>query len=242
MWLLPVVAGAIVPHAPLLLPELVGDEVAREASELGNAIRALDLHDASSIVVLSPHAERTGVYGSVQGDLSEFGIPTISGAFKTDTLLVDLFSRACEIPVLDAETDYGVLVPALIARWEVPIVAIGIGADDAGAAVRIGRALREADGSSPVAVVGSAHGSSALSARAPLTFRLRAREVEALFLEALQNDTASAATLARDLADVGGSCGAVVFETMGEVFHGRGARLASYRAPVGVGYLVAEVR
>lgn len=240
MRLLPVVAGAIVPHAPLLLPDLQSDEIARETSDIRSAIRGIDLGDAEAIVLVSPHSRDVGVYASVQGDLSEFGIPSTIGDFKTDDALVAAISEAGGLPVLTAAVDYAVLVPALIAEWDLPIVAVGLQEGSTKTTRELTHAL--ADGRLPrVALIGSAHGSAALSPRAPLTLRPEARDVEATFLGALQRDIAEVISLLPAMTDVGGSCGGPVFEVFASLFEGREARLLAYRAPVGVGYLVAQI-
>ncbi|HET7482362.1 MAG TPA: hypothetical protein VFK89_05815 [Actinomycetota bacterium] len=240
MWLLPLVAGAVVPHAPLLLGELDTAEIGAEATELRAAVAGLDLHGADAVVVATPHSRAPGVYASVAGDLGDFGIPAISGSFATAPDVIACLETA-GLDRIEGDVDHGVLVPALIGDWSVPIVGVGVGETPSSVSDRVAAALRDCADGFRLAVVASAHGSAALSDRAPLTFRPEARRVEARFLAALQDDVGAAAEMASELSRVGGSCGGQVFRVLGDLFEGRAARVTAYRAPVGVGYLVAEV-
>lgn len=233
MRLLPVVAGAFVPHAPLLLPELESDEVAAEAAEARTAIGSLEIEGLDAIVVLSPHGSEIGVYDATIGDLGDFGAHQVAGEFRSHPGVVAELGN--ELVVLERDVDYGVLVPALLAGWPDPVVGVAVGSVGSSIARRL------AGSAHAIAVVASVNTSAALSSRAPLTQLPAAREVERDFLKVLQEDVGETANLAGDLARDGGSCAEGPLRVMAELFPGRAAHVLSYRAPVGVGYLVAEV-
>lgn len=220
MQLLPVVAGAIVPHAPLLLPKLESPEVAASSVNIRAAIASLSF-DVDAIVILTPHARGPGVYAEISGDLSGFGVPGIEGKTGTD----ESVARHLDLPTIDGPIDHGVLVPLLLGKWSAPIVGVGVeGALD----LRL-----DVDGR--IGVIASVNLSAGLSSRAPLTKVPGAVEGEADFVAALNESVGEAVTrLPR-------SCGGDVMAAFARIFEGRPARVLAHESPVGVGYLVAEV-
>lgn len=205
----------------MLLPELESPEVAGGASAIRKAIASLAL-DVDAIVILTPHGTKAGVYREVVGDLSAFGIHGIEAKTDTDPEVVD----ALGMPRLEGPIDHGVLVPLLLAGWQVPVVGVAMDGD--------ARCDLETD--KRVAVVASVNLSAGLSERAPLTALDGAGDGETRFLSALERDIADAATI-----DLPGSCVAPVMSVFARSFAGRRARVLAHEAPVGVGYLVAAV-
>jgi aromatic ring-opening dioxygenase LigB subunit len=235
--------GAIVPHAPLLLPQLRGPETAAAATRVTSAVEALELGDADVVVVVSPHGTASGVYAEVSGTLDAFGVPGIEVRRATDGDLDAALARRWERPLLPDVVDYGVVVPLLLAgEADAPVVAVSL--QENGDAVADGRALLsallDATEGLDVAVVASANTSIALSARAPLTLRPEAREVEDRLLELLPSDAGAASELASDLARSGGSCGAGPLTVFGELCRGATTNVLAHEEPVGIGYLVAK--
>jgi hypothetical protein len=235
--------GAIVPHAPLLLPQLTGPETAAAGTRVTAAIEALELGDADVVVVVSPHGRASGVYGEVRGTLDAFGTPGIEVRRATDGDLGAALAGGWGRPVLPDDVDYGVVVPLLLAGdADAPVVAVSL--QDDGGAVADARALLSAlldvtDGRN-VAVVASANMSIALSARAPLMLRAEAREIEDRLVALLPRDAGAATELAPDVARSGGSCGAGPLTVFGELCRGSTTNVLAHEEPVGIGYLVAK--
>jgi hypothetical protein len=206
-----------------LLPELESPEVVEAAGALRSAIQSIWFDDVDVIVLLTPHAPAPGVYRAVRGDLGAFGVPGIAVEARTHEGLIETLGKQ----FLDASADHGVAVPLRIGRWPQPVVAVGVGAGE--------RLTLECD--ERVAVVASVNGSTGLSARAPFTVIPGADDVERRFAEAIEEDLRRAAAI-----DLPGSCGAEVVTAFAETLDGRPAKVLAHEAPVGVGYLVAEVR
>ena len=229
MQLLPVVAGAIVPHAPLLLPELESPEVADAARSVREAVRTIDFGDADLLVVVSPHGPETGAYEDLSGDLSTFGV---------DGVEVNAITSA--VPGLGAvkqPVDHGVLVPLRLLSWNGPVAGVCF-AEEGGVrdVVPVERAISSV--AERVGVVVSANLSAGLTPRAPLTEIEGAAAAEKDMVEALRSDVGSLLHGARALP---GSCSASTLMWMGRLFGGRAAQVLAHEWPVGVGYLVAEV-
>lgn len=223
MRLLRIVAGAIVPHAPLLLPEIAGPEVAAAAGSIGDAIRSIDLGEADAILLLTPHAPTAGVYRAKKGDLSGFGVSDVEVSLKAHPRL----AKSLGLPTVDGPLDHGVVVPLRIGGWDLPVVAIGV---EEGMSIEPGSDI-------DVAVVASVNGSTGLSARAPSMEIPGAARAQEDFMAALERDVSAAARLY-----LPGACGPVVLGAFADAFAGRRADVLAYEAPVGVGYVVAQVR
>lgn len=223
MRLLRIVAGAIVPHAPLLLPEIAGPEVAAAAETIRDAIGSISFEGAEAIVLLTPHASQPGVYRTKKGDLSGFGISGVEVTVKSHARL----AKSLGLPFVDSPLDHGAVVPLRIGGWDLPVVTIGVGE---GMSIEPGLDM-------DVAVVASVNGSTGMSPRAPLTEVPGAARAQEDFVAALERDVSVAAGLF-----LPGSCGPLVLAAFADAFGGRRADVLACEAPVGVGYVVAQVR
>jgi len=177
--------------------------------------------DVDAVVIVSPHARATGVYRSLVGDLAAFGVPAIGIDMALDGGLRDALG-----PLIDGPIDHGIVVPLRLRDWLAPVVALGVNGDPG----------IEFDIDRRIALVASVNLSAGLSPRAPLTQMPRASEAEAGFISALEQDVGSIAP-----EELVGSCGVEVLCFFARTFAGRKARVLAHEAPVGVGYLVAEV-
>ncbi len=118
----------ILPHPPIAVPEVGGDEIKKiEATEKAFDTAAADIadYDPETIVVISPHNTmyRDAFYiakgDGGTGDLARFNAPEPSLYYPYDTELADEIVRLCDefgIPVVysgeDAtELDHGTVVP-----------------------------------------------------------------------------------------------------------------------------------
>jgi len=174
------------------------------------------------VVIVSPHAPATGVYRALAGDLSSFGVRGVGVEVPLDENVRDAFG----LPLIEAPLDYGVCVPLLMRDWPAPVIAVGVN----------GGRLPALELDARTALVASVNLSAALSPRAPLTEVAGALDAETAFVSALEEDIGSA-----DPGTLVGSCGGQVLHLFDEAFGGRKARVLAHEAPVGVGYLVAEV-
>lgn len=234
--------GLILPHAPLLLPEVL------ESSREGAAarVRAGCVAAARSIsgpraLVASPHAMRTGVYVSPYGDLAALGPRAPAALCPLDMTLTEEIAVRWGRPLLDEPLDHGIVVPLLLAEPSAPIVAIGFeeGSDPAAEAASLAEVLRElvVEGT----VIASANLSAGLTDRAPLTRLSGAEELERETAEALERDAGSLLDTAPRLTVDAGSCGLGPLALLAHLFGGRPAEVLAHEWPYGVGYLVATI-
>lgn len=234
-------AAAIVPHAPLLVEGVLASPP-REVLELRAAVAALEL-GGEVVVVVSPHAARSGVYAQASGSLAAFGLPHVTAARTTGPAAGDL-AAAWGQSFIEGDVDHGVLVPLALGVAD-GVVVIGVGLSeqdvDGASAKRLAGALAALSRGVDVAVVASVNTSAALTDRAPLTERLEARAAEARFLSALRRDVGEASALLRSLRDDGGSCALGPLRVLAELCAGRAVRTHAYGYPFGVGYLVGSI-
>lgn len=116
------------PHPPIAVPEVGGDEISKiQDTEKGFAEAANDIkdYDPETIVIISPHSPLLNdafymAKGSrCEGNLSKFNAPTPSYSYSYDTEISDEIARLCKeegIPLVysdyDAGTlDHGITVP-----------------------------------------------------------------------------------------------------------------------------------
>jgi len=246
------VSGAVLPHAPVLLPEISGERAARVTHTLRVAARSIEFDDADVVVLLSPHGPASGVYGKVRGSLEAFGLPGVATDRATDPALLSRLARAWGRPVLPGPVDHGVVVPLALGSFSGPVIAAAVaeatgpaGPHGDGAAAQGGafaEALSELAQGCGVAFVASANTSAGLTQAAPLSELEGAKAAEKRLLRALAQGGDSVGEAALRAQRDGGSCAAGPLAAFGALFEGVPAEVHAYGHPFGVGYLVATAR
>ncbi len=230
--------GAVVPHAPLLLPEVVAADGTAPVRE---AMRSIDLRDADLIVIAAPHGRSTGIYTRTTGNLDAFGPRGIDVAKPTDAVFAQTLARSWGGRLLDAALDHGAVVPLrLLETRGAPVVAVAFreGALPVEEARRLARAVTAAADGRRIAFVASANTSAGLSERAPLPSLEGAAAVDRCVLRALRERPGDLPACADDLVRAG-SCGAGPLAAFGFLFPEEKCSVAAYERPFGVGYAVA---
>jgi aromatic ring-opening dioxygenase LigB subunit len=245
-------SGALVPHAPILLPQLASRETRSASERLQTALARIDGAEADVVVIVSPHGARDGVYANARASLDGLGVRGVEVCWTPEEEAAEEVARGWRRPRLDGPIDHGIAVP-LMAGYASgkPVVAAAVAdvvaprgstLDDAlSAGLALADAVERLAEKRRVRVVASAHTSAALSPRAPLTERPEACATEEAVLEALGSDAGELVDLSRSLWADGGACGVAVLAMLGRVFPGRGADIVFYECPVGIGYVVASV-
>jgi hypothetical protein len=246
-----VVRGCIVPHAPALLLVRGYPEVIECGQRIRSAISTAVEAECELLIVVSPHSRSSGVYTAGAGSLDGFGMIGFDAAVPVAKEVAAELAVRWERPTLEGALDHGVVVPWLLARIGVPVVAVGIREITGPGAGRIEEAVhdaqtlagaleRTASGHRALVMI-SAHTSAALSARAPLLDRPDGHRLDESVRAALESDVGHLAFISRELWLSSGSCGAGPLAVAGHLWGGRRARILAYGHPAGVGYLVAEV-
>lgn len=263
-----IIGGCIVPHPPLLVPEIGGRDLERVSSTreamlaLGNRLRALE---PETLVMVSPH---TPVYRDaflvrtrevLEGDFSSFGRPGVRIRKMNDVDLVSGLIEAAEeegFPLFGMDSsyrpgygqvlDHGLLVPLyyLDQFLETPIVTLSISFLDYEHHFRLGRLVREIceRKGRRAFFVASGDLSHRLTKGAPAGYSPRGAEFDRRIVEIAQTgDFESLYLLDDDLVDEAGECGLRSIHTMwGALKNGKlNNQVLSYEGPFGVGYMVS---
>lgn len=227
-----------------------GSPTERPSLHIGNACRVLVKEMPEVIVLCSPHGSSTGVYESAAGHLGPQGIPQIS-APRDPSELAKVLADEWERPVLSDMADHGIVVPQVLGAIPegAEVVACcleewtGQTQRSAQEAIEeasvLADAVRTAFGDREVAFVASAHGSAALSPRAPLTERPEGIELEKRLHAALLDDVSQLTAMGAREWEGAGCCGAGPLTALALLVSGP-AELLAYDAPFGVGYLAAR--
>ena len=246
------IGGAIVPHAPLLLSEVPGEQVADRVAEVVRAVGEVDLRGTEALVVISSHGARTAIHSSATGTLGAFSVPGVESSFPTNEELASALASATRLPTETASIDHGALVPLMLVDPDPTPVVVATVAEDTGPhgadvacsiadGRRIAGGLRRAASDRDVFVLASAHLSAAMSPRAPLTELPEGPALSRAVLEALGSDVGALDDIPASLWTEAGSCGAGPLSAFGRLFRGRKAEVRCETHPFGVKYLVAEI-
>jgi hypothetical protein len=234
------VAAAIVPHAPLLVPELHPQGHEQRCRAVVEALRDLPWGASEAVAVVSAHGERKGVYTSLKGSLRDLG-PSIATSRAGGTEVAVELAGAAGLPLLEEACDHGVLVPALLGLAEgLDLIGVSLSASwGRNESARLASAVEGFGGR--LGLAASAHTGAALAPSAPLTELDGAKEAEERWLRALGSDASSSRDHLAALGRVAGSCGTGPLDVLAAVGGKRRAHVACYERPFGVGYLVASV-
>ncbi|MGO0121798.1 AmmeMemoRadiSam system protein A [Desulfothermobacter acidiphilus] len=262
MW---VVAGGLVPHPPIMIPEVGGVEARRvrrtqEAiQELGHRLCAAK---PEAMVMISPHGPALWeaiplvLQPSAEGDLGHFGAPEVRFSLSTNQELARCLqeeAEALEVPINPIRSgyrlDHGVIAPLYWLRrggLDLPVVLCGMGFMAWPRLYRFGVAIQRAAERCRVRVVVVASGdlSHRLSPDAPYGYDPAGPQFDAR-IQAIVEEADARALLQIDpvWAERAGECGLRPLLILFGAFDGYRlrTRLLSYEAPFGVGYLVAQL-
>jgi len=251
--------GALMPHAPIIVPEVGG---ARN-SECRSSVRAMEEVGEetrpiipSFLLVLDPHAPFAGgctVLSSwkYSGSLADFGAPSVSveadGAGTEGERLVRELGRSFPLELVERGTfnlDYGAVVPLSFLKkaWGgmPPMLLmnpIGLGYEEAW---NFGRALAEYESEESWALVASGDLSHRLLPGAPGGYHPDGQKHDKALCEAVEKGTPKPVfELGEAVISRAGECGLRSALTLMGLAGGKGIRLLSYEGPFGVGYAVA---
>ena len=260
----PLVFAALVPHPPILLPQIGRGREREAAATLGAYAHLRErLRDsgAERILLISTHGIVTlhrfhVLAGPLQTGLARFNAPEISLELPADRPFASLLAEVARergIPLsptpLWEESDHSACVPLALLDAEslqLPVAVVGISFLPAAAHLELGRAIAETLRRSglPTAVIASGDGAHSLSDDAPSGFHPRARAFQD------DADAALASLNARALLDFDDELRQAVDESVVSpaavllgIAESRAARaeILSAEAPWGVAYTAAEI-
>lgn len=231
------VGCALMPHPPIMVPEVGGEEIKQIRSTVQaveQAAKALDDRGAETVILITPHgpvfedAVSISVYPRLRGNLAAFGAPDISVAFETDGLLVrhiirkaerlginyvELTDDVAKTHRLPLELDHGAVVPLYYlhkAGFKGQIVHLSIGMLPYEEMYTFGKAVQAAIGmvDRKIAVIASGDLAHRLTPDAPAGYSPRAAEFDRQVMDAIATMNVKALlNMDKSLIEEAGECG-----------------------------------
>lgn len=261
---MPVLIAAIVPHPPIILPEIgMGQEreILQTIEAYREAARRIRQTKPDTLVILSPHATSYVDYFHIspgkkaRGDFRRFGAKQVEvTAFYDEEFIAALEKNAkrAGIPAgtrgeQDATLDHGTMIPlTFLAERELPcaIVRIGLSGLDPAAHYRLGKCIKKTaeELERDVAVVASGDLSHKLLETGPYGFAEQGPEFDRFVTAALgKGDFNTLLTMDSNLSEAAAECGLGAFRILAGALDRMAveSELLSYQGPFGVGYAIA---
>ncbi len=231
------VGCALLPHPPIMIPEVGKGELAKIKATVDAAGRVAEMiqaHNPQTVVIITPHgpvfedAVCISVHPRLRGNLAAFGVPEVALGFETDGLLVRHILKKAErlgvnlVELTDdlaktyrfrLELDHGAIVPLYYlhkAGFRGQLVHLSIGMLPYEEMYTFGKAVQAAIGlvDKRVAVIASGDLSHRLKPGAPAGYSPRAIEFDNQVVEAVRNlNVKSLLNMDRGLIEEAGECG-----------------------------------
>lgn len=231
------VGCALMPHPPIMIPEVGGTELAKIKATVQaaqDAAEALAARNPQTIIVITPHGPVFGdavsisVHPRLKGSLAGFGVPEVALGFETDGLLVRHILRKAErlginiVELTDElaktyrfslQLDHGALIPLYYlhkAGFRGQLVHIAMGMIPYEEMYTMGKAVQAAVGmvDKRVAVIASGDLSHRLTPDAPAGYNPRGAEFDRQVVAAVGNlDVKALLNMDETLIEEAGECG-----------------------------------
>ncbi|HEC21202.1 MAG TPA: AmmeMemoRadiSam system protein B [Candidatus Peregrinibacteria bacterium] len=261
---MPIVAGVIAPHPPIIVPAVGKEQVKiTEKTVLGLLRLTEEIGEMKPevVVVISPHGviqlggvsvrnpkDEKGFYGN----LSQFGCEEVEMEFPVERKLTEeIVEKAGEegiriIEVDDNLLDHGVVVPLFYLTQKIPgvnLVSLTISMEGAKKHFQLGKIIREICEKDPRKILFVASGdlSHRLIKDAPAGYNKEGKKFDEKLIKYLEKgNTEGVLYFDPFWLDEVGECGYRSICTLLGVMEGSGKKFQkySYEGPFGVGYLV----
>lgn len=253
------VFGVVLPHPPIIVPQVGKDrlkDAARTRQAALTAAQKLKSKIFDTLVVITPHGAvsqaTVPVYAGpvFEGDFGGFGAPKPRYQFKGDTeLAVAIIREEPQLTSRSPETilDHGALVPLhymVEAGIKKNILPVAIGFLPLKKLFEFGRALVAAAGKldRKIAIVASADMSHRLTPDAPAGFDPQGKKFDEKLVDLMRNyDVKGILNFPEDLAEGAGQDALWSIAMLLGALDGLEVKheVLSYEGPFGVGYMVA---
>ncbi len=262
---MPLLGAFIVPHPPLIVPEVGrGEEkkIQQTINSYHEVAKSIAELKPQTIIILSPHSPSYSDYFHIAGGASSFGslrdfqAPEIRFNVTYDEALVKGIEAAANKNRIPAGTlgeknerlDHGVMVPLYFinqAYKDYQLVKISLSGLSPLVHYRFGKAIAEAISQSQknIVLVASGDLSHKLTREGPYGFSKEGPQFDMQITDAFSNgDFLKILSMDPILCEKAAECGLGSFQIMTGVFDGMAvvSKLFSYEGPFGVGYGVAS--
>lgn len=260
-----VLAGFIVPHPPLIIPQIgKGQETGIQNTMNAYHQVAKEIADLKpdTIVLTSPHTELYSDYfhispgKSAEGNFAEFGCKQVSVCVNYDEVFATALTEAASMEDIPAGTmgqrkkqlDHGTMIPLFFVNQyytDYQLVRIGISGETAVKHYQLGKCVQEIANTQNKRVVFIASGdlSHKLKETGPYGFKEEGPEFDRQITKAMAGgDFLAFLKFQQPFRDAAAECGLGSFQIMAGAFDqiDLSSKLLSYEGPFGVGYAVAS--
>ncbi len=257
----------IVPHPPLIIPEVGGGRqkiIQKTVEAYQKVAERIKILRPDTLVIATPHADSSGDRFAVsagrgaEGSFGDFGAPQVRMEVLYDADLAGRISRLAGgegLAVEESEKEYGTLDHAtmiplyfiLAEGLNIPVVRISIAGLPAASHRTMGRCILRAAEELGRSIVFVASGdlSHKLAKDGPYGYSAEGPVFDRRIQEAVRAcDCSRFFEFEEDFARRAAECGLRTFQMMAGVLEGQEIKseVLSYEAPFGVGYLVAAFR
>lgn len=260
-----VLAGFILPHPPLILPEIgKGQEniISKTVSSYKTVMAEVKRLNPDTIVIISPHALCYYDYFHIspgekaEGDFSQFGAGQVKIQARYDEEMTSLLNYACQRNEVRAgtmgdkrpELDHGTMIPLYFLKPYISdprIIRVGLSGQPAIENYKLGTLIRKAaeDLSRNIVVLASGDLSHVLKADGPYGYKKEGPEFDKKITKMMEEgDFLSFFSFDSSFLEKAEECGLGSFQIMAGILDGDkvDSKLLSYEGPFGVGYGVAS--
>jgi AmmeMemoRadiSam system protein A len=257
-----VVCAVLMPHAPILVPEVGGErggaaQASRQAMrEAAACVMSLQ---PETLVLISPHSPRRpqafGVWAGdrLHGSFAQFNAPGAKVSLPNDTQLAHAIVTEAGTGGLatwmihERILDHGALVPLWFladAGWDGPAIVLSLNNPEDGGLIELGRAIAAASHAAHcrIAIIASGDMSHRLTSSAPCGFHPQAHQFDETFIRLIREgdyhgiekmDPELRELAAEDAAD------STLVAAAAVDWRTDGHKVLNYEGPFGVGYGVA---
>lgn len=231
------VGCALMPHPPIMIPEVGNQELEKIKSTVDAAKQVAEMlkeGNPQTIVIITPHgpvfedAVTVSIHPRLRGSMAQFGVPDVALGFETDNLLIKHIIRNCQRLGINLneltddiaknyrvslQLDHGAFVPLYYlakAGFKGQIVHLTIGMLAYEEMYTFGKAVQAAIGhvDKRVAVIASGDLSHRLTPDAPAGYSPKGAEFDRQVVTALTNmDVKSLLNMDENLIEEAGQCG-----------------------------------
>ncbi len=262
-----ILAGYMLPHPPLIIPEVgKGEEekIRNTIEAYRKAAQDISTLRPETIVLCSPHQTLYADYFHIspgrgaKGDFRQFGAPQVAMEVTYDREFAEHLGSMAGAEGLHAgmlgerekRLDHGTLVPLYFVNqyWtEYRLVRVGLSGFPLTAHYRLGQCIRKVSETldRKVVVIASGDLSHRLKEDGPYGYRKEGPEYDARIMDVMgRGDFGELLDFPEDFCEKAAECGHRSFTILGGAFDGIGvqAQALSYEGPFGVGYGICTYR
>jgi AmmeMemoRadiSam system protein A len=257
-----VACAVLMPHAPILVPEVGGQrgEAAQASSQaMRQAAACVMSFRPETLVLISPHSPRHarafGIWAGerLHGSFAQFNASGAQVSLSNDTQLAHAIVTEAKSRDLatwmihDRTLDHGALVPLWFlaeAGWAGPTLVLSLSYAQDGGRVELGKAIVAAAHASHrlIAIVASGDMSHRLTANAPCGFHPRAHQFDETFMRLIhEGDYHEIGNIDPDLRELAAedAVDSTLVAVAAVDWRTTGHKVLHYEGPFGVGYGVA---